>query len=141
MKEAKRAADEEKAENDVYMKNLKARPLPKIHSENLAKFLPAWDIEKLHYPTETQQLQVLREATVDKIDKAIIDKLTSVAEVMSHFYSRYETQEAVAKRALDNLELLPPPSDTSLQEENLVKCSGALAISRENGSRNLWTLD
>ena len=49
------------------------------------KFLPACDIEKMHYPLETQQLQVLREATVDKIDKQIIDKLTSVAEVMSHF--------------------------------------------------------
>ena len=78
---------------------------------------------------------------MDKIDKQIIDKLMSVAEVMSHFYSRYGTQEAVAKRVLDDLELLPHPNDACLEEENLVKCSGALSISRENGSRNLWTLD
>ena len=115
-KKAKRVTDEEKAENDVYIKNLKARSLPEITSEIWAKFLPAWDIEKLHYPTETQQLQVLRDATVDKIDKAIIEKLTSVAEVMSHFYSRYGTQEAVAKRVLDDLELLPPPSNASLKK-------------------------
>ena len=122
-----------KLQNDVYMKNLKARPLPKITLDNSAKFLPAWYIEKMHYPSETQQLQVLREATVDKIDKQIIDKLTSVAEVMSHFYSRYGTQEAVAKRVLDDLELLPSPSDACLKE--------ALSISHENRSRNLWTLD
>ena len=103
------------------MKNWKGRPLPKINSETWAKFLPAWDNEKLHYPTEKQQLQVLREATVDKIDKAIIDNLTSVAEVMSHLYSRYGTQKAVVKRVLDDQELLPPPSDTSLEDENLVK--------------------
>ena len=72
---------------------------------------------------------MLRKATVDKIDKAIIDKLTSVAEVMSHFYSRYGTQEAVAKTVLNDLKFLPAFSDTSLEEENLVKCSGALAIS------------
>ena len=66
-------------------------------------------------PSETQQLQVLREATVDKIDKQIIDKLMSVAEVMSHFYSRYGTQEAVAKRFLDGLELLPHPNDACLE--------------------------
>ena len=108
--------NEEKAENYVYMKNLKTRPLPKITLDNWAKFLPACDIEKIHYPSETQQLQVLREATVDKIDKQIIDKLTSVAEVMSHFYSRYGTQEAVAKRVLDDLKLLPSPRDACLEE-------------------------
>ena len=67
------------------------------------------------------QLQVLRVSTVDKINEAIIDKLTSVAEVMSHLYSRYGTQKAVVKRVLDDQELLPPPSDTSLEDENLVK--------------------
>ena len=131
MKEAKRAADEEKAKQCLHEK-LEGQASPQ--DQLWAKFLPAWDIEKLHYPTETQQLQVLREATVDKIDKAIIDNLTSVAEVMSHFYSRYGTQEAVAKRVLNNLELLPPHSDTSLEEENLVKCSGALDIWQQQKS-------
>ena len=107
-KKTKCTTDEYKAENDVYMKNLKARSLPKITSENWAKFLPAWDIENLHYPTETQQLQVLREATVDKIDKVIIYKLNSVAEVMSHFCSKYGTQEAVGKNP--GRHRAPPPS-------------------------------
>ena len=112
-------------------KQVQPRKIPTITKGNWAMFLFVTVNEFKKY-SEEQKVSLLRNKTIDPVDKNNILAMEKSEQIMDYYYTKFGSFQQVIKDQIKSLEKMPKSNTSEKLEENFSKILAIFEVLKQN---------